>query len=223
MGTGKPSLTPETQPEAITLCPTPFCSLLTQHTTLLLLFPKWIPVIQSLSLFFFNPSLVSFRGRKFSDKVSYLSLKKIFQEETESLNNYQTTHLVIDLRLWGFWRMWAERPPWPPHACDVLGHPVSSLNCNGSWESKVSVCDIHQDSSFPLEPQVNSPLINLLMRFYQQKEYFLHENHPEKSLLQIVTEGLFCAWKRGKDQPNSTNHIILVLRELTVLYGIQVF
>lgn len=107
MGGEKPSLTPSTQPAAITFCPALLCSLRTQDTTLLLLFPKCIPVIQLLSLFFIT-SLISFKGRKFSDKVPYLSLKEILQEELKSMKNYQTTHLVIDLGLGGFWRVSAE-------------------------------------------------------------------------------------------------------------------
>lgn len=104
MGGGKPSLSPETQPEAATLWPAPFCSLLTQDTTtLLLLFPKWIPVIQSLSLFFFNPSLVSFRGREKIFRQGFLSFSKGNipgrNEKSEQLRNHSSGYWPWVVRL----------------------------------------------------------------------------------------------------------------------------
>lgn len=64
-------------------CPAPFCSLLTQDTALLLFFPTRVPAIQLLSLAC-SPSLISFRGRKFSGKVSYPPLEAMLQEEMEN-------------------------------------------------------------------------------------------------------------------------------------------
>lgn len=80
------------------------------------------------------------------------------------------------------------------------------LNCTGSWKRKVQGCDIHQNSSFPLEPLVNLSLINLTMRCYRQKESDFSMKHPGKPLPQTLTECLFCAQKSGKSQQKTKSY-----------------
>lgn len=172
----------------------------------------------------FNPSLISFRGRKFSDRVSDLSLKEIFQEETEKSKEWPS-------RSSGYW-------PWVVRLLEnvcrdgCLCHLVLGTfcvicylgskgwvlwlfkNCTGSRESKVSGCDFPQDSSFPPEPQVNLPLSNLLMRFHQQKESvfsMILKSHSHKHWLNASS--VF----KGAEKTNPTTKIIWSLSSANLL------